>query len=224
MATRTGGGGSSFVWPVFEDLKPTSEWQHGDESHHLIIHLPGFTNEQIRVSTEGKNIIRVRGERLAGNKWSRFLEDFQVPRDGEITSVRARFGEGRLNIAVPKKCRDKPQENDQEKSSDKESTSDDPGEKQGHAESEGTSISAVPHVASGRADGVIKEDEKGRKVKSTVDDGVGAFTIDRYKKAVKGLTELNEERLMVNIGVGVLVVVALSAYVTYRFASRDDKS
>lgn len=185
--------------------------------------LAGFTKEQIRVSTEGKNVIRVRGERLAGSKWSRFLEDFQVPGDGEMTSVRARFGEGKLNIAVPKKNADKPQENGQ-----KGSENDDPGKKQGRAESEGTSISAVPHVGSERADGlikktekVIKEDKKDRKVKSRVGD---ASTIERYKNAVKGLTELNEERqLMVNIGVGVLVVVAISAYVTYRFASREDK-
>lgn len=183
--------------------------------------LPGFTKEQIRVSAEGKNVIRVRGERLSGNKWSRFLEDFQVPGDGDMTSIRARFGEGVLSIAVPKKSADKHQENGQEKSSENKSTPDDPGKK---PESEGTSISAVPHDGLERADGVIKKTEKGRKVKSTVDDGVGAFTIDRYKKAVKGHTAFNEERqLMVNIGVGVLVVVALSAYVTYRFTSRDDK-
>lgn len=68
----------------------------------------GFMKEQLRVSTEGRNTIRVRGERLlAGNKWSRFLEDYEVPENSDMNSVRAKFHEGALTITIPKKIVDK---------------------------------------------------------------------------------------------------------------------
>ncbi|KAL8028753.1 hypothetical protein ABFX02_14G181400 [Erythranthe guttata] len=106
---RLGGG---VVRPVYEDFKPKSEWQQNDELHILDINLPGFTKEQIKVSTEGRNTIRVRGERLVGgNKWSRFLENFQVPQNGEMNSIRAKFQGGTLNITISKSKTDiKPQD------------------------------------------------------------------------------------------------------------------
>ncbi|XP_057798336.1 inactive protein RESTRICTED TEV MOVEMENT 2 [Salvia miltiorrhiza] len=110
MRSRGGGGAGSrrttrsgVVRSVYEDFKPVSEWQQDDESHILNIYLPGFMKEQIKVSMEGRNTIRVRGERLvAGNKWSRFLEDFQVPENGEMNSARAKFRGGILSITVPR--------------------------------------------------------------------------------------------------------------------------
>lgn len=70
-----------------------------------------------------------------------------------------------------------------------------------------------------------KESEKSRATgipEKTADnrDSYGAPKQQNYKKAVKGLTELNEERqLLVNMGVAMLVIVALTAYVTHSFAS-----
>lgn len=104
--TRTG-----VVRSVYEDFKPLSEWQQDDESHVLNIYLPGFMKEQVRITTEGRNTVRVRGERLvAGNKWSRFLEDYQVPENGEMNSVRAKFQGGILRVTVPKEGVGKPQD------------------------------------------------------------------------------------------------------------------
>lgn len=43
MKARGGGGGvAGVVWPVYEDFKPTSEWQDDAQSHNLIIYLPGM--------------------------------------------------------------------------------------------------------------------------------------------------------------------------------------
>ncbi|KAL0455397.1 UNVERIFIED_CONTAM: class IV heat shock protein [Sesamum latifolium] len=120
MAMRPRGGGAAAprraarpgaVRPVYEDFKPMSEWQQDDESHILNIYLPGFMKEQIRVSTEGRNTIRVQGERLvAGNKWSRFREEFEVPENSEMNSVRAKYQGGVLNLTIQKKEVDKAQE------------------------------------------------------------------------------------------------------------------
>ncbi|XP_047941516.1 protein RESTRICTED TEV MOVEMENT 2 [Salvia hispanica] len=110
MSPRGGGAAGSrrgtrpgVVRSVYEDFKPESEWQLDHESHILNIYLPGFMKKQIKVSMEGRNTIRVRGERLVGgNKWSRFLEDFQVPENGEMNSARAKFHGGILSITVPR--------------------------------------------------------------------------------------------------------------------------
>lgn len=64
----------------------------------------GFMKEQLKVSTEDRNIIRVHGECLiAGNKWSRFEEDFQVPDNSKLTSVRAKHDGRTLTITIPRK-------------------------------------------------------------------------------------------------------------------------
>ncbi|KAL1531522.1 protein RESTRICTED TEV MOVEMENT 2 [Salvia divinorum] len=59
------------------------------------------------------------------------------------------------------------------------------------------------------------------QIKVTIED---RNTIRKHKKETKGLTELNEERqLLVNMGTAMLVIVALTAYVTYSFVSAKDK-
>lgn len=64
----------------------------------------GFQKEYIKVTTEDVNTVRVRGERLvADNKWSRFLEDFPVPENCDMTGIRARFDGGILTITMPRK-------------------------------------------------------------------------------------------------------------------------
>ncbi|KAL3829855.1 hypothetical protein ACJIZ3_018657 [Penstemon smallii] len=344
MRARGGGGGGAGhgrftggVRKVHEDFKPISEWQQDDDSHILIIYLPGFMKEQIKVSTEGHNIVRVRGERLvAGNKWSRFVEDFQVPENCEMTSIRAKFQGGTLNITVPKKPHkealppktstilDTKKQPTPQKGQEKLSQPTNEKNLEPRKEAAPPKISAIAdtkinpapqkgqeklltavgtsqptkekilepeHVSGGRdeksstplkyvgtavpqaaarngigelkqthsvperTDDVLKrtgdkEGENSEKSKELpakrVKDGIalitneakeknkeskgketshssadyGAFKVGKYK-----ISDLNEERqLLVNMGVAVLVIVALSAYVTYKFASGKDKN
>ncbi|XP_027114311.1 uncharacterized protein [Coffea arabica] len=90
------------VQNFYEDFKPMSEWRQDEESDILLLFLPGFMNQHLKVSTEGRNIVRVRGERLvAGNKWSRFQEDYQVPDRCTIRAIRAKFDGGILTMTMP---------------------------------------------------------------------------------------------------------------------------
>ncbi|CAI9765077.1 unnamed protein product [Fraxinus pennsylvanica] len=92
------------VQPVYEDFKPVSKWSEDDDTSILTIQVPGFMNDQLKVSTVDRIFIRVRGERLvAGNKWSRFQEDFQVPDNSDLTKVSTRQGGGTLIVTVPRK-------------------------------------------------------------------------------------------------------------------------
>lgn len=88
--------------PVYEDFRPVSERHQEEEAEKLLIFLPGFMKESIRVSTEGKNTVRVRGERfIGGNKWQRFQEDFQAPDDCNMRGIHAKFENGLLIITMP---------------------------------------------------------------------------------------------------------------------------
>ncbi|CAK9143060.1 unnamed protein product [Ilex paraguariensis] len=98
------------VLPVYEDFKPISMWKQEEESDILLIYLPGFMKNQIKVTTEGRNIVRVSGERLiAGNKWNSFVQDFQVPEYCNIRGIRAKFEVGILTVTMPKKSTSIPQ-------------------------------------------------------------------------------------------------------------------
>ncbi|KAK6120843.1 hypothetical protein DH2020_045413 [Rehmannia glutinosa] len=336
LSTRGGGGaprrGGDGQEASGQCTKISSPCQNGNKMMNLTYSASIFL-EQIKVSTEGRNTIRVRGERLvAGNKWNRFQEDYQVPENGEMNSIRAKFQGGILKITVPRKGVDKPQETltpkpkitdvqkqptplkkDQgrvfpqastsqptdEKSTEQQKTSVDPSTKHGQNGDQkqatpqkgqdkafpaaGTRQSAgeksiepqnasddyrkkhdditqfrneskEKNIASERPDDVTTKmvekekknvvgskelpDSETAKKTSKKDGGTGipekkadnkevygAFTKEKYKKAVKGLTELNEERqLLVNMGVAMLVIVALTAYATYKFASGKDKN
>ncbi|XP_047338876.1 inactive protein RESTRICTED TEV MOVEMENT 2 [Impatiens glandulifera] len=92
------------VRPVYEVFKPMSEWNEEEQSDILLLYLPGFMKEQIRVSTEGVNNLRIQGERLvAGNKWNRFEEDFRIPDRCNLGGIHAKVQGGVLIITMPKK-------------------------------------------------------------------------------------------------------------------------
>ncbi|KAL3516272.1 hypothetical protein ACH5RR_023174 [Cinchona calisaya] len=98
------------VQPVYEDFRPMSEWQRDKESDILLLFLPGFMRQHLKVSTEDNNIVRVRGERfVAENKWSRFQEDYKVPEICNISAIRARFEGEILTITIPWKKDNRPQ-------------------------------------------------------------------------------------------------------------------
>ncbi|KAK4379108.1 hypothetical protein RND71_000970 [Anisodus tanguticus] len=112
MKPRGGGRGGSNnrpnraprprVPPLYEDFRPVSERHQEEEAEKLLIFLPGFMKESIRVSTEGKNTVRVRGERfVGGNKWNRFQEDYQAPDDCNMRSIHAIFENGILIFTMP---------------------------------------------------------------------------------------------------------------------------
>nr|GEY86953.1 inactive protein restricted TEV movement 2-like [Tanacetum cinerariifolium] len=89
---------------VYEQFKPMSEWRQEHDYDTLLVYLPGFQKEYIKVTTEDLNIVRLRGERLiAENKWSRFQEDYKVPENCEMRGIRARFDGGILTITMPRK-------------------------------------------------------------------------------------------------------------------------
>jgi hypothetical protein len=63
----------------------------------------GFKREDIRVLVDSHGHLRTRGERhIAGNRWSRFQTDVDLPANCNADGIRAKFENDRLTITLPK--------------------------------------------------------------------------------------------------------------------------
>ncbi|KVI07810.1 protein RESTRICTED TEV MOVEMENT 2-like [Cynara cardunculus var. scolymus] len=251
------------VGRVYEPFKPMSEWRQGDDYDTVLVYLPGFQQEYLKVTTEDLNIVRVRGERLvAENKWSRFQEDFRVPRNCEMSGVRASFNGGILNITMPRKIItappppppttttrvphkskeppfrrekqeetlvQKPKEDSKERATssnaalqkplDEGSTSTLPPQPQPTPTKQEPAKTAGPE-ADGESTFGSKNDgtvEKGKTKEAVVGSQGGKVEETAVVKGGDGWRGSNEEdrKMVVNMGVGVLVIVALGIHVSY---------
>ncbi|PKA50908.1 22.0 kDa heat shock protein [Apostasia shenzhenica] len=91
---------------IYEDLRPPEEWIAGATADTLIIKLPGFTKDQLKVQIDNTGNLRTSGERPlqdgAGGRWSRFQTEHRVPERCDLRGIRARFDDGILYITLPK--------------------------------------------------------------------------------------------------------------------------
>ncbi|KAK7276561.1 hypothetical protein RIF29_17704 [Crotalaria pallida] len=88
---------------VYEDFEPPHDWVHDETSDTLILMLPGFRREQLRVQIASTRILRLSGERqMSGNKWRQFRKEFPIPQESDTNGVSAKFENGILYIKLPK--------------------------------------------------------------------------------------------------------------------------
>ncbi|CAI9765104.1 unnamed protein product [Fraxinus pennsylvanica] len=253
------------------------------------VKIAGQHHKKMRSLTPGlvpshEHLPRVRGERLvAGNKWSRFQEDFQVSDNSDLTSIRTKHGGGTLIVTVPRKniagrtLTNRKEENEASqatliprpkardqflppKTTGMKSPREPEPDRQGQDKvtptissskpiTDDKSIEPAPRIQKTSGDNPItkielQEDEQKSHIEETSPEmtekpaayeniadkagkRTGALKLElkkQKKKAAKGLGELNEERqLLVNTGAALLINVGLGAYVSYSFASQNDK-
>ncbi|KAF9676502.1 hypothetical protein SADUNF_Sadunf08G0008600 [Salix dunnii] len=103
MAMRTRNGGSAAAIQ-YENFQPKSESREEEGESVLLIYLPEFFKEQLKITyVHSSGIVRVTGERpLAYNKWSRFNQTFPVPQNCEVNKIQGKFQDGILFITMPK--------------------------------------------------------------------------------------------------------------------------
>ncbi|KAJ8630880.1 hypothetical protein MRB53_024203 [Persea americana] len=87
----------------FEDFEPLSDWIRLAGSDTLILTLPGFKKEHLRVNLDNNRNLRISGERpLGNNRSSRFYKEVQIPENCDVKDLRARIENGTLYITMPK--------------------------------------------------------------------------------------------------------------------------
>ncbi|XP_061338202.1 inactive protein RESTRICTED TEV MOVEMENT 2-like [Gastrolobium bilobum] len=88
---------------VYEDFEPSFNWDHDEGSATLIVMLPGFRKEQLKVQISSTRILKVSGERkINENKWRRFLKELPVPPNSDTSGISAKFDDGKLYVRIPK--------------------------------------------------------------------------------------------------------------------------
>lgn len=90
---------------VYEDIEPLAEWVSEPEFDTLIVYLPGFKKEQLKVQMTSTHKLRVLGERPVGSedtKWIRFRKEFPISPNYDTNNIIARFEGGTLFIKHPK--------------------------------------------------------------------------------------------------------------------------
>uniref|UniRef100_A0A5B7BWT1 Putative inactive protein RESTRICTED TEV MOVEMENT 2-like n=1 Tax=Davidia involucrata TaxID=16924 RepID=A0A5B7BWT1_DAVIN len=87
----------------YEDFEPKSEWVEEEVCDTLLLYLPGFKKEQLKVQLTTTKNLRISGERqLRENKWNRFLKEFPVSANCEAHKITAKFEDGILYVRQPK--------------------------------------------------------------------------------------------------------------------------
>ncbi|KAJ8630883.1 hypothetical protein MRB53_024206 [Persea americana] len=87
----------------YEDFEPSSEWKSETGSDTLILALPGFKKEHLRVNLDNNHNLKISGERpLSNNKSSRFYKEVQISANMYENDLRTRFEQGTLYISMPK--------------------------------------------------------------------------------------------------------------------------
>ncbi|KAF9676504.1 hypothetical protein SADUNF_Sadunf08G0008800 [Salix dunnii] len=86
------------------NFQPKTEWKEEDAALLLLVYLPGFLREQVRVTADEMiRYIRVYGERiLPNNIRNRFNTAYSVPKNCDLSQMKAEFANGILTIRIPK--------------------------------------------------------------------------------------------------------------------------
>ncbi|XP_058106759.1 18.3 kDa class I heat shock protein-like [Magnolia sinica] len=87
----------------YEDIQPLFDWKREDGSDTLLISLPGFKKDQLKVNLDRYGMMKISGERqIDGNQWSRFSKNFDVPENCIQNKICASFEKGYLRLNMPK--------------------------------------------------------------------------------------------------------------------------
>ncbi|KAF8087876.1 hypothetical protein N665_0564s0011 [Sinapis alba] len=88
---------------VYQEFEPVTTWTSDPDAEILIVDLPGFKKEQLKLAVSSTRKLRLTGERpTGGNKWIRFHQEIPVPLTLDIDSVSATFKFNKLYIRHPK--------------------------------------------------------------------------------------------------------------------------
>ncbi|CAI0397404.1 unnamed protein product [Linum tenue] len=97
----------------YEDFEPTTEWKREPSADTLLVYLPGFRKEQMKVQVTSSRQLRIMGERPMGNnnnnKWSRFKKEIPIGSNYDTNEINARFDKGILYVKHPKLITQQPQ-------------------------------------------------------------------------------------------------------------------
>ncbi|CAI9766635.1 unnamed protein product [Fraxinus pennsylvanica] len=89
---------------LIEEFDPLCKWQRKEDRDILEIHLQEFKKEQLKAQISNSRILKISGEHpLDALRKSRFYKEVPIPRNIDENAISAKFVNGCLYIAMPKK-------------------------------------------------------------------------------------------------------------------------
>ncbi|XP_011015283.1 PREDICTED: inactive protein RESTRICTED TEV MOVEMENT 2-like [Populus euphratica] len=89
---------------VVEECVPSSAWTEDSDSHYLLVDLPDFKKEEVKLRVDDYGQIVVSGERLVNNnsKVIYFEQTFKLPENSDADKITGKFDGEILFVTVPK--------------------------------------------------------------------------------------------------------------------------
>ncbi|CAA0805946.1 HSP20-like chaperones superfamily protein [Striga hermonthica] len=223
MDARTGAAAANTN--IFE---PLSDFVQEAECDTLLVYLPGFTKEQLRVQLTKSGLLKISGTRPTGeNKWSSFQKDFPVSANCDTTKITAKFEDGILYVRQPKLI--VPANNNKEDKKDSPSKAPHepppapkpdqeqaPKQKEPAEDKEAKPTKDVPE-SSKKTDERISNDQNQENVsgKNETSYVTGKAKLDDYKvEAESPAYRLKMARQKVTVAVALLLAFALGMYIS----------
>ncbi|KAI3777556.1 hypothetical protein L1987_47356 [Smallanthus sonchifolius] len=96
---------------AFEEFVPPAAWTEDSTCHYLLVDLPGFKKQELKLQVDNRTHILVSGERqVRENKYKRFEQSFELPKDADIEKITGKLDGEILYVSVPKKVEQEHQE------------------------------------------------------------------------------------------------------------------
>lgn len=94
--------------PMVKDFVPSSGWTEDSNGHYLLVDLPDFKKEQVKLQVNSSGQITVSGERLTSdNKYvTRFQQMFTLPPDSDVDKISGKFDGELLYVTVTKRAKE----------------------------------------------------------------------------------------------------------------------
>lgn len=153
-----------------EEFKPDSQWIEDPSNRYLLVQLPGYKREDLRVQLDGAGKLLIKGSRqVSENRYHDVNQSFDVPKDTIIEKISGRFEDECLTLTMPKRVVEK-QEATQKAISEEKAKEPAPEEKPTSTVSEEKEKEPIPDEKPKGAEEkegqeAIQEEEKGGEEK-----------------------------------------------------------
>ncbi|KAL3535974.1 hypothetical protein ACH5RR_004435 [Cinchona calisaya] len=208
MEAKTGAAGLI----SYEEFEPFCKWQREEACDTLVVHLPEFKKEQLRVHINNRGILKVSGERrLDATKTSKFYKEVVVPRNCDANGIQAKFANNHLYIIMPKKINVVVPEKNKSQQVVAGSSIIDPSSVDQNIKTEaaGKDPSTPPPL-------YPPSNKMGKMVISTSPTTPNNDRLQRKKSVSRGK---RVAKIAVNVGMVMAVLAALTAFVVYMYKS-----
>lgn len=221
--------GSSFAPRSYQDFVPPSDWIREQGFDKLVMELPGFRKEQLKIQLDNFGNLRTTGERpLNGNRWQRFRKEFRIPDNCNANEIRAKFENGVLTVTLPKLTTtpSEPPTQPEPATTTTPATRAEPTPTVPPTKAELT----APMPPTARAPDTQTASEREHEPRHAAEAAKGEVKEEklleskREEKAAYGVSGLlpvgmkrKRKQLLVSVAMAVIVLVGVGIYVAYRF-------